>query len=180
MDAVKCIETRRSIRTFKDKAVENCEIEKIVDTAKFAPSWKNTQTVRYIAIKDEKIKNELRDTCLMGFDHNAGIVDGAPVVMAVATVNERSGYERDGSFSTSKGTHWQSFDAGVASQTFCLTAHDMGLSTVIMGIFDAEKVHALLHLPETMSVSALIALGYGDESGREPVRKDTADILEIR
>lgn len=33
------------------------------------------------------------------------------------------------------------FDAGIATQTLCLAAHSKGLGTVILGIYDEEKLH---------------------------------------
>ena len=52
MDAITCIKTRRSIRKFKSDKVSPEIIKDIVLTASYAPSWKNTQTTRYIAITD--------------------------------------------------------------------------------------------------------------------------------
>ena len=43
MEALKCIETRRSIRKFKDTPVSHELIEEVIKEASFAPSWKNTQ-----------------------------------------------------------------------------------------------------------------------------------------
>ena len=54
MDTITCIKTRRSIRQFKEQEVTKDVLEDIVQTASFAPSWKNTQTTRYIAITDPK------------------------------------------------------------------------------------------------------------------------------
>ena len=99
--------------------------------------------------------------------------------MVITTVNSRSGYERDGSFSTSKETHWQSFDAGIATQTFCLAAHEAGLGTVIMGIYDEKKVIDALNIPEGQSVSALVALGYPAENPEAPKRKGTEQLLSF-
>ena len=180
MDTIECIKTRRSIRSFTDKAVTESDLKRIVDVATFAPSWKNSQTTRYIAVLDKDIKQELADSCMMGFEYNINTTKNAPAIVAVTTVNNRSGYERDGSFSTSKETHWQSFDAGVASQTFCLAAHELGFGTVIMGIFDEQKVARVLDVPETQSVSALIAIGYGDNLPDAPKRKTAEDLLSFK
>ena len=87
--------------------------------------------------------------------------------------------ERDGSFSTSKGAHWQSYDAGLAGEAFCLAAWEKGLGTVIMGIFEEAKVKEALQIPETESVSALIALGYPEEVPEAPKRKETELLLKI-
>ena len=51
-------------------------------------------------------------------------MDDAPMVIAVTIIKGRSGYERDGSFSTPKGDRWQMYDAGVAGEAFCLAAFE--------------------------------------------------------
>ena len=180
MDIINAIKTRRSIRSFTDRNVSAELIAQIVDTAAYAPSWKNSQTTRYTAILDKDIKDMLAKDCMLGFEHNTGIVNKAPAIIVVSTVNGRSGYERDGSFTTDKGTHWQSFDAGIATQTFCLAAHEAGLGAVIMGIFDANKVADIISLPEGQSVSALIAVGYPAETPDAPKRKTSADLLTVK
>ena len=179
MELIKGIKERRSTRKFTDQAVNEEEIREIVSAAAYAPSWKNTQTAHYIAIINQAKKQEIADTCVMGFAGNQRIIGQAPVLIVETTVNERSGYERDGSFSTSKGTHWQSYDAGLAGEAFCLAAWEKGLGTVIMGIFEEAKVKETLQIPETESVSALIALGYPEEVPEAPKRKETELLLKI-
>jgi nitroreductase/NAD-dependent dihydropyrimidine dehydrogenase PreA subunit len=44
------VRARRSIRNFLDKPVERELMEKVIDAARFAPSAKNTQSTRFIAI----------------------------------------------------------------------------------------------------------------------------------
>lgn len=180
MDVIECIKTRRSIRKFKDETVSAEKLAEIVNIAAYAPSWKNSQTTRYIAIFDKTLKDRLANECMMGFEYNIGTASGAPAMVVVTTVNNRSGYERDGSATTSKGTHWQSFDAGIATQTFCLAAHEAGLATVIMGIFDEEKVKEVVSVPEGQSVSALVAIGYADDEPQAPKRKCADDLLTVK
>ena len=180
MNTIECIKTRRSTRKFANRALSADVLTDIVNVATYAPSWKNSQTTRYIAVTDATLKEKLANECMMGFEYNVNTANGAPAIIAVTTVNNRSGYERDGSFTTSKGTHWQSFDAGIATQTFCLAAHDAGLATVIMGIFDESKVSALLEVPEGQSVSALVAIGYADEDPAAPKRKSAEELLTIK
>ena len=71
------------------------------------------------------------------------------------------------------------FDAGIATQTFCLAAHDKGLGTCIMGIFDEEKIAETLNLPEGQKVGAVIAAGYPDIAPDAPPRKDTDALITI-
>ncbi|MGM9643564.1 MAG: nitroreductase family protein [Eubacteriales bacterium] len=180
MNTIDCIKTRRSIRRFSKREVCADVLAEVVNIAAYAPSWKNSQTVRYTAVLDKALKARLANECMMGFEHNIITACGAPALIVVTTINCRSGYEKDGSATTSKGSHWQSFDAGIATQTFCLAAHEKGLSTVIMGIFDEEKVAQVVGVPDGQSVSALIAVGYADCSPAAPGRKDSNELLTIK
>ncbi|MCR5486909.1 MAG: nitroreductase family protein [Lachnospiraceae bacterium] len=179
MELLEGIKTRRSIRKFKEDKVPEEVIRSLVETARFAPTWKNSQTARYIAVVDPELKAKAADEGTT-FEPNKAIIKGAPVLIVQTTVDKRAGYERDGSFSTSKETHWQSYDAGLCGEAFCLAAHEAGLGTVIMGIFDEAKIIQVLDVPEGQSVSALIALGYPAEEPQAPKRKEVDDLLTIR
>ena len=54
--------------------------------------------------------------------------------------------------------HWQSFDAGMAADHFCLAARAVDLGTLIMGRYDEEKIKEILDLPEEYDVSCIIAV----------------------
>ena len=54
MTAKECITGRRSIRQYTDQPVSHELLAQIVETASYAPSWKHTQIVRYIAVEGEK------------------------------------------------------------------------------------------------------------------------------
>ena len=69
------------------------------------------------------------------------------------------------------------FDAGIASQSFCLAAYEKGIGSVIEGIFDDEKVGGLLNIPEDREVVALIPIGYPAEEPSAPRRKTVEDLL---
>ena len=180
METLECIKTRRSVRKFTDSPVTREELERVLGAAAYAPSWKNTQAARYIAVTDEALKTRIAEECMLDFAYNQKTAQRAPLLVLLTVLTGRSGFERDGSFSTSQGTHWQSFDAGVAAQTFCLAAHEMGLGTVIMGIFDENKVAALAGVPEGQSVAALIAVGHPAETPVSPKRKDVETLVSYR
>lgn len=180
MTANECITGRRSIRRFKADSVSHETLSAIVETAAYAPSWKNTQVTRYIAVETPELKNRVAAEATADFPHNAEIINNAPLLVVVTMIKGRSGYERDGSFSTSKGDRWQTFDAGIATECFCLAAYEQGLGTVIMGIFDEKKVVELLQIPDNQEVAALIAVGYADESPEAPKRKTVDELLSYQ
>ncbi len=180
MDFLSCVSSRRSIRKFKPDPIGHDVINRIIEAVSFSPSWKNTQTARYTFVESEALKSELADRCTVSFPNNGRIIKGAPAVIVLSSIRNRSGYDRDGSFTTSKGAGWEMFDAGIAAQTLCLAACNEGLGTVIMGIFDENEVASVIGLDSSRSVSALIAIGYPDEQPVMPKRKDTSDLIKYR
>lgn len=179
MDLIKGIKERRSVRKFKEEKIPREVITEIVETARFAPSWKNTQIVRYIVIDDkEKIAELASDKCTYGFTYNIKTLAGAAAIAVLTYVEGVSGYEKDGSFSTQKGDRWQMFDAGIAAQTFCLAACEKGIGTVIQGYFDEEEIKNVLGIPENQKIGAVIPMGYPLEGEiKAPPRKDASELL---
>ena len=147
MNATECIKTRRSIRKFKPDPVDHVLLESLIETASYSPSWKNSQITRYTAIEDSSILDKIVTDYTPDF--NANIIKQAPMLIAVT----------------------------FASQTFCLAAHEAGLGTVIMGIWDEDGITELLNIPENQELGALIAIGYPDIDPAAPKRKSVNDLL---
>ena len=177
MEAITCIKERRSIRTFQDKKVPHEVINQIVEAAAYAPSWKNTQVTRYLVTEDRDKMNKIADGCVLGFEYNIDTIRKAAALVVVTMIKGRSGMEKDGSATTPKGADWGVFDTGIATQTFCLAAHDLGIGSVIMGIFDENKVSQVIPLPEGQQVAALIAIGYPAEEPKAPRRKAVEELV---
>lgn len=178
MNVNECITSRRSIRKYKPDPVDHSLIESIVSMASYSPSWKNTQITRYIAIDGSSILKKIADDCTPVY--NSNIIQQSPMLIAVTFIKGRCGFERDGSYSTKKEDRWQMFDVGAACQTFCLAAKEKGLGTVIMGIFDEDKITELLEIPEERELAALIAVGWPDIDPEAPKRKSVDDLLQFR
>ena len=169
--------TRRSVRKFTNEPAAPEAIEQVVSLAAFAPSWKNTQVSRYLAVIEPEDRAQI---CQYVPDYNARIIAQCSVLLAQTFVKSHSGYERDGSFSTDRGPGWQYYDCGIAAQTLCPAAHDMGLGTVIMGVFGRPALEQYLHIPADQDLMALIALGYPDEMPPAPRRKDVQTLLSFK
>lgn len=177
METFECIKTRRSCRRFTEESVSHEVLEEIVSAAAYAPSWKNTQITRYIVVENKEQLERIALDCVLGFEYNTKTIRRSAALVVVTMVKNRSGFERDGSYSTSKGDHWEMFDAGIAAQTFCLAAHEKGLGTVILGVFDEEKLSEVITIPEGQQIAALIAIGHPAEQPEAPKRKSVEELL---
>jgi len=54
MGVQKVVESRKRVRKYDpDKKIDEATLKKIIDAATLAPSWKNSQTIRYCVIQTE-------------------------------------------------------------------------------------------------------------------------------
>ena len=60
-----------------------------------------------------------------------------------------------------------------------LKAEDLGLSTLIMGLRESDKLRELLDIPEIETVVSVIAVGKADESPARPPRKELDAIAKF-
>lgn len=175
MELLKAIEERRSIRKYAPCQITKKEIEAMVRCAQLAPSWKNSQTARfYVALSEEK-REAVREA-LASFNYERTANAGAFVVTTL--VHGISGYSSDGR-ETHLGNGFECFDNGLAVENLLLKAHEMGYGTLIMGLYDQEKLKEIFCVPENECVVAVVAVGKADICPEMPPRKEIDDVLKI-
>ena len=179
---LEAIKTRRSIRKYKSTPVGDKTIELVLEAARWAPSWKNSQCWRFIVVRDSKIKNKLADTLIAVSadrpNRAAEAIRNAPVAIVACAELGKSGYSAREPRQpvTDKGEFWYMFDVALAMQNLVLAAHSLGLGTVYIGAFDAEEVASILGVPEGFCVVSMTPLGYPDE---EPPIRPREELSEI-
>jgi nitroreductase len=183
MEVLEAIKTRRSIRHQKPDPVDDETLQKVLEAARWAPSWANTQCWRFIVVRDSSIKAALANTFNKMKRDDAPVdnpatkaVLQAPVSIVVCAKLGRSGCLRDGTFATDKGD-WFMFDAALAMQNLVLAAHALGLGTVIIGSLDAKKAADILEVPEGYCVVAMTPLGFPERESRVTPRKELSEIV---
>ena len=179
MEFTEVIKGRRSIRKYEDKPIDEAVLREIAEMAAYAPSWKNVQPTSYIAITDSETKAKIAESCGRAYEFNGKTTDRAAAVIAVVTQKGISGFEKDGSFSTSKEDRWEVFDAGIATQTFCLSAYEKGVGTCIIGIFNEDEIKEILGLSDDYGIAAIIAAGYPEKEPAMPPRKSVDELIKI-
>lgn len=172
------IEARRSVRSYDDsKKVTKEQVKQIVAAAIEAPSWKNWQTSRYYCILSDDNRSKFLVECLPQF--NAKSAAGAALVVTTFVAN-RVGFDKNtGEADNECGNGWGYYDLGLHNENFILKAKELGLDTLIMGLRNADKIRAMLNVPENEIIVSVIALGYGNGETVKPKRKSTADVLKF-
>jgi len=174
MEVLEAIKTRRSIRKYKTTPVDDKTLELILEAARWAPSWGNTQCWRLIVVSDDGIKNRLADT-LDATNPAMDAIRQAPLLIVACAELGKSGY-REGELVTDKGD-WFMFDVALAMQNLVLTAHSLGLGTVHTGRFDAKKAADILEVPQGYCVVEMTPLGYPDQVRDPRPRKELSEIV---
>jgi nitroreductase len=169
MDAIK---GRRSIRKYQDKEVQEELLQQILESVRWSPSWANTQCWEVIVVKDPGKKEKLQESVPNVNPASKAIIQ-APVLLALCAKLESSGYYK-GQVTTKFGD-WFMFDLGLATQSICLTAHGLGLGTVVVGLFDHNRAKETLGVPEGYEVVALIPMGYAAKDSGAPKRREISE-----
>jgi nitroreductase len=173
MEVLEAIKTRRSIRKYKTTAVDDRTIETVLEAARWAPSWANSQCWRFVVVRDADKKSKLAEALRSVSDKPNRATEAirqAPVVIVACAELGRSGYSarEPGKAVTDKGEFWYMFDTALAMQNLALAAHSLGLGTVHVGAFDAKEVAKILGVPQGFCVVSMTPLGYPD--GEPPLR----------
>lgn len=167
MELSQVLRDRRSIRKYKDIPVEWEKIKQVLDAARLAPSWKNLQCWRFLVLT-EPVK---RASLLSAFpEENPGkkAIAQAPAVIVVCADPAESGVEN--------GLEYFIADAAIAFEHLCLEAHELGLGTCWMGMFDEAVAKGALGIPQGIRIVGITPLGYPDQEPRPRPRKDLAEI----
>lgn len=155
MDVLETIKGRRSIRVFKSQDIPAEIVEKLIDSARWAPSAGNIQPWEFIIVRKPETKRKLAGAAL-----GQSFIEEAPVVIVVCANEERSsqGYGMRGK------TLYCIQDTAAAIQNIHLTAYHLGLGTCWVGAFREEEARETLKIPNGIRPVAIIPVGYPAES----------------
>jgi nitroreductase len=170
------IKGRRSIRRYQDKDIPEELLYEVLESVRWAPSWANTQAWEVVVIKDKALKESIQSTVNPRNPSSLALVN-APVLLVICGQLKKSGYYND-TYPTKFGD-WFLHDLGLATQNLCLTAHNAGLGTVIVGLFDHDKVGELINLPDSHEALTLIPLGYPDQKPKPPKRREQTEYVHL-
>lgn len=163
MDVMEAIRTRRSVRKFSEKPIEEEKLKLVLEAARLAPSATNAQNWRFIVVRDkEKLQR------LMEAADGQPFVGEAPCAIVVCGTKRRI---------MDCGQPTDTVDCSIAASFMLLAAHSLGLGTCWLGHFYADKVKKALRIPEEVSVVTFIPIGYPAGEPEVRSRKDLKEIV---
>jgi nitroreductase len=151
MNALENLHTRRSIRRFQDRPVDEELIHKLLAAAMQAPSARNQQPWQFVVIDDPRLLAEIPQ-----FMPNASMVAKAPLAIVVC-----------GDLSLEKSEGYWVVDCAAAVENLLLAAHALGLGAVWCGVYPRQPrmdgLRRLVNLPENVNAHSLVVLGHPAE-----------------
>ena len=160
------IETRRSIRSYKDQEIEEDKLKYVLQAFRKAPSAKNLQPWKLVVIKNKKVIKDIVIAC-----NNQTFMEEAPVIIA-ACAKEEEAYGTMGGYMNS-----YPIDIAIALEHLILAATEKGLGTCWIGAFKEQLVKDILGVPENVRVVALTPLGYPAREASVRGRKPLTEII---
>lgn len=177
MELKDAILKRRSVRKFTDYQVTDAEIYELLEAARWAPSWANTQVWEFIVVRDRQVMEKIAATYAQNNPATKCTRSASALIVGCAKTGVSGAY--DGKNLTIF-PEWFLFDLGLAVQNLCLRAHDIGLGTVIVSLLDHRALKQVLSVPDGYEAVTVIPVGkpaVPDRSG--PPRKSIADFSHL-
>jgi len=171
-ELVQVLKGRRSIRNYQNQEVPEEVLNLILEAVQWSPSWANTQCWEVIVVKNQDTKQRLQETLSQGNPATRAMVE-APAILVLCGKQGSSGFYK-GQVTTKFGD-WFMFDLGLATQSLCLAAWNLGLGTVVVGLFDHNRAAAVLGVPEGYELVAMLPLGYPAKQPAAPKRREISE-----
>ncbi len=177
MELAEAIKNRRAVRKFTDHYVADAELREVLDAARHAPSWANTQVWEFIVVREQELIGQVVETYSATNPARQCSMTASALIVACA----KSGISgcKQGKGST-KFHEWFMFDLGLAVQNLCLKAHELGLGTVVVGSMNHDACKKLLMLPDGYEVVVIIPIGKPDGPvEKAPGRKELKAFVHL-
>jgi nitroreductase len=163
------LQKRRSIRRYKPYTIPDSDFEKILQAARLAPSTNNSQSWRFVVVRDPQTIHLLAQPSQQRFIANANAII---VVLG----------KRQSTCCPGNQARWHLQDAMIAADHLVLAATALGYGSCWIATYESrpvefiQQVKTQLAIPEDIDIVVLVALGVPDEHPSARPRKALDEI----
>lgn len=190
-DLLTIIKTRRSIRSFEQRQIEDAQLNTILEAATWAPSGANSQSWLFTAIQNEDTLRELNEVVRQALIVWEPDEDYAPKlgISAKAQTNGYNFFFHAPTFiiASNRPNYSNAMaDCATALQNILLTATSLGLGSCwinhLRWLTDVDSVRshlAKLGIPQNHMICGAAAIGYAAQTPKPSERKiGTVNIIK--
>lgn len=169
IDPLSPILERSSCRAYRSDPLPRADIDRLIETLRWAPSAGNRQPWRFLVIESQGLRARLAHAA-----YDQEFLAQAPVVFVVCVEPERSAtrYGERGRFL------YAIQDTAAATENLLIAATALGYGSCWVGAFDENAVHEVLEIPEGLRAVSMVPVGVPAEPlvrrGRRP-REETVE-----
>ena len=167
MELTEAIKTRRSVRRFTNKPVEDELIKQIIELGNLAPSAGNLQPRDFVVVKNQETKDKLTQAAL----NQKFISQASHVIVICANMKRVTPYGNRGH------ELYTIQDTAAAIQNMLLAVVDFGLSSCWIGAFNENAVVDILDLPSYIRPVAILPIGHSDVGPKDSSRIPIEDLI---
>jgi nitroreductase len=167
MDFFDCIESRRSVRAYDPRPIEEEKLQKVLRAAQVAPTACDLQPFRVVILRCAGREEELKRI------YKQPWFASAPLALLVCSLPGSAWSRRD-------GKNYADVDATIVMDHMVLAATALGLGTCWIGAFDPEAAKEILGLEPGWEPLAFTPLGYPAESPAGRPRKGLEELASER
>jgi nitroreductase len=149
VDVWTAVATKRVVREFAERPIEEDRLRRILDAGRHAGSSKNLQRWEFVVCRDRRHLVELA-----AVGPWAGHLAGAAVGIALVTPDPSAA---DAPLSVM-------FDLGQAAQNMMLVAWEMGIGSVPATVYEHDAARRLLGYPADRHCEYILSFGYPADS----------------
>lgn len=165
MNFSELINSRVSVRKYKNTPVEEGKLLQVLEAGQVAPSAVNFQPWHFIVINESHQLAKIQNT------YQREWIKQAPVIIVVCSDHSVS-WKRN-----SDGKDSADIDVAIAVDHMTLMATELGLGTCWVCNFDVDNVSELLELPKHIEPCVLLPIGYPDTETGIKKRKSLSEIV---
>lgn len=163
MNVIECILSRRSVRLYSSKIVEDDKIESIVRAGISAPSVHNTQPWKF------KIISQKETICQVAQMSKGSAWLKSASSLIIVFLNKKESFH-----------HLKDVQScGAVIQNMLLAAHAQDVSSCWIGdLLDNEfQLKELLQVDDMLELMGVVSIGYKRVSSKEPGRKEISEFI---
>ncbi len=174
IDFDKLLSTRRSVRNFSSKKLNDNDIKKSIEMAIKTPTACNRQMCKIYYIKSENNKKIIEK-----YAQGLGLFDLTNANYFVITFDISANY-----FIGERNQGW--FNSGLVTMNFVNALHSLGIGSCCIqfgnSFKEEQEFKKLLSIPNNERIGVIVTAGYYDEVSRIPysTRKTIEDIYKER
>lgn len=166
MEFTELISQRYSVRAYEPRLVEEEKLQKVLQSARLAPTAANRQPFQLIVAHTAGRENELRRVY-----HREWFLQ-APMVICACGIPAQAWVHRN-------GKSYLDVDIAIVMDHLILEAANQGLGTCWIASFNFEAVREVFGLPDEVEPIIITPLGYPADEPKPKERKPLTELVRF-